>query len=66
MHRSEADDLARCLQCGAEVSRSQDRAYAFGEDSLLCMACALQRGGRYDDQRDKWTEPPRVEGLRIV
>ena len=63
MHRSEAYDLVRCLQCGAEVSSSQDRAYALGEDAVLCMRCAMQRGGRYDEGRDAWVEPPRVDGL---
>lgn len=63
MHRSEGYDLVRCLQCGAEVSSSRDRAYALRDDAVLCMACALQRGGRYDEHRDDWVEPPRVDGL---
>jgi len=63
MHRSEARDLGRCWRCGAEVSVAVDRAYAFGEDGILCFACAAERGGIYDEAHDMWREPPSLTGL---
>ena len=66
MHRSEGEDRVRCLQCGAEVSTGRDRSYTVSEDEALCMKCALERGGRYDELRDDWSEPPRLDGLPLA
>ena len=65
MHRSEGDDRVRCLQCGAEISMARDRAYAVGEEDVLCQACAMKRGGAYDERQDKWVEPPKLDGLPL-
>ena len=65
MHRSEAYDRVPCLQCGAEVSLSRDRTYTIIEQQALCRACALSRGGRYDERLDKWAEPPQLDGLPL-
>lgn len=59
----EAEDLTACAECGTPVSPAEDRVYAFGVDSVLCMACALRRGGAYDEEKDRWTVPPRVNDL---
>ena len=58
----EPDDMA-CSDCGAGVAPSQDRLYAFGTDGVLCMECALRRGGAWDEGKDRWTVPPRVDDL---
>jgi hypothetical protein len=63
MHRTEADVLESCAQCGAEIDASRDRAYGFRGGSL-CYACAMRRGGSYDELHDVWTQAPDVEGLR--
>jgi hypothetical protein len=65
MHRSEDDDEVRCLQCGAEISMGRDRAYAVGEEDVLCQSCAMKRGGAYDERQDRWVEAPKLEGLPL-
>ena len=57
MHLSEIAQLIPCAACGAEVSQ-RDRAYAFGDDDLLCFACATERRGVYDEARDRWVVEP--------
>ena len=41
----EPDELLSCSDCGAAVATDLERLYSFGTDSLLCMECALRRGG---------------------
>jgi hypothetical protein len=65
MHRSEGYDRVSCLQCNTEVSIAKDRAYALSDLAALCMRCAMTRGGRYDEELDQWTEPPRLDGLPL-
>jgi hypothetical protein len=59
----EADDLTSCADCGAPVSPKEDRVYAFGIDSVLCMECSLRRGGAYDELNARWAVPPRIHDL---
>ena len=40
-----------------------ERGFSFGLRNLLCFDCAVRRGGRYDAERDTWTESPDVAGL---
>jgi hypothetical protein len=63
MHRSETRELAACAECGAEIVAERDRGYQFGTGAALCFACAVRRGGSYDERRDRWTTPPDVSGL---
>lgn len=63
MHRSEAQDLLDCSQCGAEVSRGADRVFILTQDNALCFACALKRGGVYDEAHDTWKRAPDLQGL---
>lgn len=49
-----------CAQCGTPVALSSDRAFAFGIGNLLCWGCAMERGGRYDAELDRWTTSPDV------
>jgi hypothetical protein len=32
---------------------------------VLCMECALRRGGAWDEGRDRWSVPPRVDDLLV-
>ena len=64
MHRSEARDLVSCLACGAEVSLGVDRVFAVSEETALCFACAVRRGGSYSEAHDRWTNAPNLNGLR--
>jgi hypothetical protein len=63
MHRSEERELLSCASCGAELSAVSDRVFVFGGESALCFECSLERGGRYDAARDRWTVAPRVDDL---
>jgi hypothetical protein len=61
----EPDELLSCSDCGAAVATVQERLYAFGTDGVLCMECALRRGGTWDEGRDRWSVPPRVDDLLV-
>jgi len=63
VHRSESNTLVSCLDCGAELRPGPDRGYTFGADGVLCFDCALRRGGRYDELRERWSEDPRIDDL---
>ena len=63
MHRSETEQLIRCLNCGSEVSLSLDRSFALSEDHGLCFACSIARGGSYDELHDTWIHAPNLSGL---
>ena len=39
------------------------RGYGFGTDAVLCWLCAVDRGGSYDSEQERWVSPPRVEAL---
>ncbi|RIL07622.1 MAG: hypothetical protein DCC71_02525 [Proteobacteria bacterium] len=58
MHRSETRELANCAICGAEIAPATDRAFAFGVDSYLCYACAVKRGGSWNELHDHWDADP--------
>jgi hypothetical protein len=63
MHRQEANQLANCVDCGAEISAAMDRSYASGGIGVLCWECAVRRGGSYDAERDEWSVSPELWGL---
>ena len=63
MHRSETRELTTCAACGGEIAPGRDRVYAFEPEGALCMACAIARGGRYDEAHDRWTRPPDTSDL---
>jgi hypothetical protein len=63
MHRSEERDLGSCVDCGAEITPASDRGYSFGTRGVLCMECALRRGGEYDSGDDRWVQSPDLAGL---
>jgi hypothetical protein len=64
MHGSETDDLTTfCSGCGAELSLSGERLFPIGADEVICYACAVQRGGSYDESQDRWAPPPDIGDL---
>ena len=63
MHREEAEQMTPCAECGAVISPSTDRGYAFGLDKVLCWSCAMRRGGSYDADSDRWSVDPNVADL---
>lgn len=66
MHSSEEAQYEMCAGCGTELLPAE-RAYAFeravSEDAVLCYSCAIERGGEYDERRDRWTKGPDVRDL---
>lgn len=54
---------ATCLGCGADIYGDDDRSFAFGPDAYLCFQCAVDRGGVYDEEEDRWLAEPNVESL---
>jgi len=63
MHRSDESELDSCTECGAEVHASRDRSYALDAERALCFACAVRRGGVYDEHRDLWVDAPDLADL---
>ena len=62
----EIDELATptvCSSCGAPLDGQEDRAYYFGESGALCWRCAIDRGGVYDADQERWAERPDVSDL---
>lgn len=62
MHRSEASELDSCASCGEDVA-AEDRSFPFGNESMLCFRCAIERGGIYDEHLDHWDRRPDVVDL---
>ncbi|MEB2344580.1 MAG: hypothetical protein OZ948_07570 [Deltaproteobacteria bacterium] len=63
MRSSESRELTRCVLCGAEIAPGRDRTFAISPEQFLCFACAVRRGGSWDERRDRWTEEPELGGL---
>lgn len=63
MHQTEANQLDRCADCGAEIVPGRERSFTLNADSDVCFACAVRRGGRYDERLDRWDPPPDVADL---
>jgi hypothetical protein len=63
MHRETWDGLVECADCGVPVDVEFERGYRVADNSALCMACAIKRGGSFDEDEDLWSVPPDVIGL---
>ena len=63
MRRTEVEEFESCSECGSDVHASRDRTYAIDAERMLCFACALRRGGSYDEGHDFWKQAPDLEGL---
>jgi hypothetical protein len=62
-------DQLSCIDCGTPIDADQavaERTFAITDEVALCHACALRRGGVYDDSEDKWKVAPRLEELRAI
>lgn len=63
MDEEELDELDECVDCGATVDVETDPSFPFGSRGVLCLECAIRRGGIYDADEDRWTSPPDLRGL---
>ena len=55
-----------CIDCGTTVDAEgavAARTFALTPEIVLCNACAVRRGGVYDDAEDKWKIAPRLDDL---
>jgi hypothetical protein len=59
------DDESSCAVCGARVSPETDRTFALSPERDLCFVCSIERGGRYDEETDRWIVPPRDPSIEI-
>lgn len=59
----ELDELVECWDCGETVSPSEDSVFQFGDRAVLCIKCAIRRGGSYDAFGERWTEAPSIADL---
>jgi hypothetical protein len=66
MHHDEADEVLNCMDCDAEVTPGADRDFEFGGGGVLCWACAVDRGGTYDEDLCRWVEAPDVTDLEAL
>jgi hypothetical protein len=59
----ELEELVECWDCGETVSRAEDSVFQFGDRAVLCVKCAILRGGEYDASGERWTQVPSMAGL---
>jgi hypothetical protein len=63
MEPEELDELVECWECGETVSPSEDSVFQFGDRAVLCLKCAIRRGGSYDAIGERWTRFPSTADL---
>ena len=63
MHRSETLALLPCAECGVETAAALERGFSIDAETVICFDCAVQRGGRWDEERALWSREPDVVGL---
>ena len=63
MQRSEDEALSSCAVCGAAVEPGTDRAFVSAGAHVLCFDCALERGGIWAEDEDRWAQEPSIGGL---
>jgi hypothetical protein len=52
-----------CVVCGEIVAEGLTPFYELADERVLCLGCALQRGGRHDPTEDRWIVPPQTSDL---
>ena len=57
------EEFVSCLDCGASVAPAVDRVFPVGCEDVICMECALKRGGIYDEGEDRWETEPQIDDL---
>ena len=54
------DETDVCASCGTPI---EERGFTYGPSGALCFACARERGGVYDAERDRWEVEPDLADL---
>jgi hypothetical protein len=52
------EHCVECTDCGANIDPTRDRGLCLSDEHLLCFACALGRGGAYDEREERWIVIP--------
>ena len=65
MSSGERDELETCRACGCWIYPEEEVSFASTDGVILCMECAIHRGGRYDVEEDRWLNPPETDELRV-
>jgi hypothetical protein len=63
MEPEEVEELVDCWDCGATVSPSEDVVFQFGDRAVLCLECAIKRGGEYEAEGDRWARLPHLDDM---
>lgn len=62
MTNLDGETIDTCADCGVGLNVGRERGYVAGE-RVICWACALERGGSFDSNKDRWTVAPRTDDL---
>ena len=54
MEEEEAGEPPICADCGEPTELDSSLSFATSDGKVLCFNCAIRRGGKYDDERDRW------------
>ena len=54
----EEAEVIPCMSCGAGVRVGERGFMEPGAQEVLCWNCAIQRGGQYDADQERWTVAP--------
>jgi len=52
-----------CADCSDEIDPASERGLPVGADAALCFRCAVARGGRWDEDQQRWVIEPEFADL---
>lgn len=55
--------VERCAGCSEEFDTVAERSFPVGADAALCFRCAVARGGRWDENQQRWVIEPEFGDL---
>jgi hypothetical protein len=55
--------VEHCADCGQQVDAASERGFPVGAEAVLCFECAVARGGRWDEDQQRWTTEPEFGDL---
>ncbi len=65
MHRQTWFEMMDCADCGIPIDVDRERGYRSADDWALCSGCALERGGCFDEEEDRWVVLPDTTDLAV-
>lgn len=52
-----------CIECERSLDTAFDPTFLIEEEDVLCLDCAIKRGGLYDAGHETWLRAPDVNDL---